>query len=216
MDQKEKTMELDVNELSGYLKDGKLTAFPSKRKKKILALVWLTEHIPGNRIYSQQEFNELLKQLHTFGDPATLRRELYDHFLVNRSSDGKEYSLNPDRPSLEELLTKYCGGSDKRKTEKASSDKDQQVPAGNCIDSDPEDAADFRNRIHEEALKRVQRIRPEITSVIDRYPLESYFQLHWDYPGAWYKFVAIPKEAKSREILIDTIVRDTLKGSEKK
>ena len=209
-------MELDVNELSGYLKDGRLTMLPSKRKKKILALVWLSQHIPGNQIYTQQEFNELLKQLHTFGDPATLRRELYDHFLVNRSSDGKEYSLNPDRPSLQELLAQYCGITDTKKTEKTSSDQDRQALSGNAIDSDPEEAADFRNRIHEEALKRVQRIRPEITSVIDRYPLESYFQLHWDYPGAWYRIVAIPEGVKSREILIDTIVRDTLKDSENK
>ena len=83
-------------------------------------------------------------------------------------------------------------------------------------DAELEHAEDFRNRIHAEALERVQRIRPEIVSVIDRYPVESYFQQQWDYPGAWYRIVAIPEGCRSKEALIDTIVRDTLKEAQKK
>ena len=85
----------------------------------------------------------------------------------------------------------------------------------NYEDGNLEDAEDFRNRIHVEALLRAQKIRPDITSVIDRYPVESYFQQHWDYPGAWYTIVAIPEDVKSREALIDIIVRDTLKEADK-
>ena len=79
-------------------------------------------------------------------------------------------------------------------------------------DRDLDSAADFRNRIHAEALKRVQRICPGITSVVDRYSVEEYFQQIWDYPGAWYTIAAIPESAGSREALIDTIVRDTIAG----
>lgn len=200
-----------MNELQGYLEKGKLVRLPSKKKKKIFALVWLTEHIPSKRIYTEKEFNELLKQLHTFEDPATLRRELYDHYLINRSQNGEEYCLNPDRPSLEELLEEYCGLNDVEKT--AVNDKDKITSAINYSDKDLESAADFRNRIHAEALQRIQRIRPDITSVIDRYPVESYFRKNWDYPGAWYTMVGIPEDVNSREVLIDTIVRDTLKES---
>ena len=201
-----------MNELQGYLEKGKLTALPSKKKKKIFALVWLAEHIPSDRTYSEKEFNELLKQLHTFGDPATLRRELYDYYLINRSQNGNEYCLNPDRPSLEELLEKYCGTSDVKKTAELVYEKDGKKSVVNYADGNLEDAADFRNRIHAEALERIQRIRPDITSVIDRYPVESYFRKNWDYPGAWYNMVGIPEDVSSREVLIDTIVRDTLKG----
>ena len=207
-------MELDANELQGYLEKGKLTALPSKRKKKIFALVWLAEHIPSGSTYSEKEFNELLKQLHTFGDPATLRRELYDYYLINRNQNGNEYCLNPDRPSLEELLEKHCGVTDAKKI--AVYEKDGKKSPVNYEDGNLEDAADFRNRIHAEALLRVQKIRPDITSVIDRYPVESYFRKNWDYPGAWYNMVGIPEDVNSREVLIDTIVRDTLKGSQEK
>lgn len=206
-------MDLDANELQGYLEKGKLVRLPSKRKKKIFALVWLTEHIPSDRTYTEKEFNDLLEELHTFNDPATLRRELYDYYLINRSQDGAEYCLNPDRPTLEELLAEYCGKSDIGKTSETILEKDGKSSAVNYDDGNLEDAADFRNRIHAEALRRIQRIRPDITSVIDRYPVESYFRQHWDYPGVWYTIVAIPEEVKSREVLIDTIVRDTLKGS---
>ena len=44
----------------------------------------------------------------TFGDPATLRRELYDYFLINRENDGTAYSVNPDRLPAEALIAKYA------------------------------------------------------------------------------------------------------------
>ena len=204
-------MELDINELTGYLQKGKLTQLPSKRKKKLFALARLSEHISADRIYSEKEFNELLNELHTFKDPATLRRELYDYFLINRGTDGKEYRLNPDRPSLAELLKKYYSESDAKKTSETVYEKDGRSSVVNYSERDSEDAADFRNRIHAEALQRIQRIRPEITSVIDRYPVEAYFQQVWDYPGTWYTIVAIPEDVRSKEALIDIIVRDTLK-----
>ncbi|MBE7003945.1 MAG: hypothetical protein E7425_06630 [Ruminococcaceae bacterium] len=72
-------------------------------------------------------------------------------------------------------------------------------------------AAEFREGVHAEALARIQKLHPEIESVIDRWPVEAYFQEHWDYPGKWYTVVAIPAECKSREALVDAIVSDTLK-----
>lgn len=88
---------------------GRLTAFPAKRKKKIIALSYLADRIPENETYSETDFNFLLNTLHTFGDPASLRRELYDYHLINRDSAGTSYAVDPNRPSLEELLEKYAG-----------------------------------------------------------------------------------------------------------
>ena len=87
---------------------GRLTALPTKRKKELIALSYLADSIPADTVYSKMQFNELLNTLHTFRDPATLRRELYDVFLINRSRDGSEYSANPDRPSAEALIEKYA------------------------------------------------------------------------------------------------------------
>ena len=185
---------MDAYELKGFLRHGKLIRLPSNRKKRLAALIWLSEYIAPNKEYTEREFNELLNKLHSFEDPATLRRELCDYGLINRSADGSCYWLNPDRPLREELLAEH--GEDRISAEYS--------------DRDLESAADFRNRIHAEALKRVQQFRPDITSVTGRYSVYAYFQKIWDYPGAWYTIVAIPESAGSREALIDTIVRDTL------
>ena len=53
-------------------------------------------------------------------------------------------------------------------------------------EQDLEYAAEFREGIHREALAIVRRTRPSVKEVIDRHPVEDYFQEHWDYPGKWY------------------------------
>ena len=73
-------------------------------------------------------------------------------------------------------------------------------------------AAEFREEIHREALAIIRKTRPNAAEVVDRHPVEDYFQEHWDYPGKWYTIVAIPYGYKSRDALVDTIVRNTLSG----
>lgn len=98
------------SEIKGYLdRQGLLTGLPAKRKKKIIALCYLAEKIPPDKTYSEREFNALLNTLHTFGDPATLRRELFDHYLLDRDKEGRSYSLPPERPDTETLIEEYCG-----------------------------------------------------------------------------------------------------------
>ena len=71
-------------------------------------------------------------------------------------------------------------------------------------------AAEFRDEIHREALAKVRAVYPDAGSVVDRYPVEAYFQKVWDYPGKWYTVVAIPEGTGSRKDLVEIIVRDTL------
>ena len=73
-------------------------------------------------------------------------------------------------------------------------------------------AAELREDVHREALAIVRKTRPDVTEVIDRHPVEDYFQELWDYPGQWYAVVAIPDGYTSRKALVDAIVRDTLSG----
>lgn len=187
-----------AEELKGFLRHGKLIGFPSRRKKQLIALGWLSEFISIDQEYTEREFNELLNRLHTFHDPAALRRKLFEFGFVLRTKDGSKYWLNPERPTFEEVM---------KEPEKTPAESN---PYG-YSERDLEHALDLRNRIHAEALERVQQIAPDITEVLDRYEAKDYFQQIWDYPGAWYTMAAIPESAGSREALIDQIVRDTLK-----
>lgn len=83
--------------------DGKLVSFPAKRKMKLYSLLYLVQKIPADTDLSEREINDILLDWHTFADPATLRRELYDYRFLDRSRDGKTYRLASIQPTLEEL-----------------------------------------------------------------------------------------------------------------
>ena len=83
--------------------NGKLTAFPAKRKMKLYALLYLSQKIPADTDLSDREINDILLDWHAFADPATLRRELYDYRFLDRSRDGKVYRLGEHQPTPEEL-----------------------------------------------------------------------------------------------------------------
>lgn len=83
--------------------NGKLTAFPAKRKMKVYTLFYLAQKIEPGRDYNEREINDLLLDWHTFADPATLCRELYDYRFLDRSRDGKVYRLAENQPVKEEL-----------------------------------------------------------------------------------------------------------------
>lgn len=83
--------------------EGKLTAFPAKRKMKLYALLYLSQKIPADTDFTEREINDILLDWHTFADPATLRRELYDYRFLDRSRDGKVYRLAQKQPIPEDL-----------------------------------------------------------------------------------------------------------------
>lgn len=82
---------------------GRLTGFPAKRKMKIIALFYLAEKFEAGKTYSEIEINNILLDWHSFADPATLRRELYDYHFLDRSMDGRSYRLSPIQPKPEDL-----------------------------------------------------------------------------------------------------------------
>ena len=98
----------DMMELTHILRNfldanGKLTAFPAKRKMKIYCLFYLAQKFESKKDYTEQEINNVLLDWHTFADPATLRRELYDYGFLDRSRDGKVYRLAEEQPTPEDL-----------------------------------------------------------------------------------------------------------------
>ena len=78
--------------------EGRLTAFPAKRKKKIVALFYLAEKVEPGKRYTEREINDLLLTWHLFRDPATLRRELYDYGFLCREVDGSVYWKSETQP----------------------------------------------------------------------------------------------------------------------
>ena len=85
----------DFDDLKAHLDEsGRLTSWPSPRKGKglqELALEYLARCFEIGRHYSEREVNDLLNSHHTFGDPALLRRELYERGYLRRLKDGTRY-----------------------------------------------------------------------------------------------------------------------------
>ena len=88
----EPTVPTVSEKLSHYLDaEGRLKGWPSKRSDQRQALDYLAARLPAGVEWSERELNELLKSLHTFGDWALLRRDLYEVRLLDRSLDGRRY-----------------------------------------------------------------------------------------------------------------------------
>ena len=71
---------------------------------KIYCLFYLAEKFEAGKDYTERQVNDLLLSWHTFADPATLRRELYEYHFLDRSRDGKIYRLAEKQPTPEELV----------------------------------------------------------------------------------------------------------------
>ena len=81
---------------------GRLVQWPSKFAVQRMAMWLLWTRFEARRVYTEKEVNEVLKAAHTFGDHATLRRELINHRLLERESDCSEYRRLPARPEPDE------------------------------------------------------------------------------------------------------------------
>lgn len=70
--------------LRSYLDGDRLREIPASRKKRWVILKWLVNHFERDRIYSEREVNEILKQFHP--DSATLRREFIGYQMMQREN----------------------------------------------------------------------------------------------------------------------------------
>lgn len=78
--------------LKNYLNsDGQLITWPSKNRTQMSALYYLSGHFEWGKHYSEKEINDILNNLHIFGDPALLRRELYEKKFIDREDTGGKY-----------------------------------------------------------------------------------------------------------------------------
>lgn len=82
---------------------GRLTRWPIKFSVQRLMLWGLWMRFDARRRYSEREVNEVLKAWHLFGDHCTLRRELVEMKMLERTDGGAEYRKLPRRPDAEAM-----------------------------------------------------------------------------------------------------------------
>lgn len=80
---------------------GRLLRWPNKFAAQQLAIWALWSRLPAQRELSEKQVNAYLDRFHTFGDPATLRRELVNARLLWRTVDCRVYRKEARRPNEE-------------------------------------------------------------------------------------------------------------------
>lgn len=70
---------------------GRVKIRPSKHTNQLYVISYLAQKIPGERVFTEYQINQLLSMWHTFWDSALLRRELFVQNYVDRNNDGTAY-----------------------------------------------------------------------------------------------------------------------------
>ena len=79
----------------------RLVRLPTKLSVQQMTMWALWTQFVAHRKYTEKEVNAIANAFHTFGDQATLRRELVNMKLLGRKSDCSEYWKESQRPSDE-------------------------------------------------------------------------------------------------------------------
>jgi len=74
-----------------YFRDSKISIWPSKRDAENGVLTYISELFKISKKYSEKEVNEILNSIHTFEDPAFIRRQLIDYGFLKRTKSGTAY-----------------------------------------------------------------------------------------------------------------------------
>ena len=83
---------------------GRLVRLPNKLSVQQMAVWAMWTQFAARRDYTEKEVNAILNAHHTFGDPATLRRELVNMKLLGRESDCSRYWKEARRPDEDTRL----------------------------------------------------------------------------------------------------------------
>lgn len=73
--------------ISSFFEYGKLKSIPAQRKKELIILEEIAEYFEKERIYTEQEVNEIIGQIHD--DYCTLRRDMISEHIMRR--EGTNY-----------------------------------------------------------------------------------------------------------------------------
>ena len=78
--------------LSSFVEGDLIKEIPASRKKRIIILKWLVQKFEFDRLYPEQELNQIIKPIHS--DTATLRREMVGYNMMTR--DNRIYRRIPE------------------------------------------------------------------------------------------------------------------------
>jgi hypothetical protein len=73
-------------QLRAFIRDGRITAMPAKRTRRLLLLDQVAQAFEPGRRYPESAVDEILKPV--FDDHCTLRRYLVDEAFLSRTADG--------------------------------------------------------------------------------------------------------------------------------
>lgn len=71
--------------------NNRLLKFPPKEKQRLIILREIAKGIEPNRLYDEEEFNQIIKAF--YDDYVLIRRYLVEYGLVDRKPDGSQYWL---------------------------------------------------------------------------------------------------------------------------
>jgi hypothetical protein len=71
--------------------DGRVVVWPSRRADRLVVLAHLATLFDAELHYTEREVNALLDRVHTWGDPAFLRRILVGERFIDRTPTGRRY-----------------------------------------------------------------------------------------------------------------------------
>jgi hypothetical protein len=74
------------DQLRAFIRDGRITAVPAKRTRRLLLLDQVAQAFEPGRKYSEAAVDEVLKTI--FDDHCTLRRYLVDEAFMSRNAVG--------------------------------------------------------------------------------------------------------------------------------
>lgn len=82
-----------VSRLNNFLDaDGRVKQWPARRSVQLEVIKYIANHFDGGEQYSETELNSRIKDLHTFGDWAIIRRELCDLEYFERDTSSTTYT----------------------------------------------------------------------------------------------------------------------------
>ena len=82
-------------DISRYIRDGKIYVMPRKQKSKLEIFQFVYSHLMQYaQEFTEPELNERIKEV--YEDFATMRRYLVDYKFLIRDNYGKSYQMNPD------------------------------------------------------------------------------------------------------------------------
>jgi hypothetical protein len=70
--------------LNSFVENEIIKEIPASRKKRRIILKWLAQKFELERLYPEQELNQIIKLIHP--DTATLRRELVGYNMMQREN----------------------------------------------------------------------------------------------------------------------------------